>query len=40
MVGDESQTGQEAGEVSREKKAAEDLERLKKGETDEDLADL
>jgi hypothetical protein len=40
MVGDESQTGQETGKISREQKAAEDLERLKKGETDADLADL
>jgi len=39
-VGEESQTGQEAGKISREKKAAEDLERMKKGEADEDLADL
>jgi hypothetical protein len=40
LVGEDARTEQEAGEVSREQKAAEDLERLKRGETDADLADL
>jgi hypothetical protein len=40
MVGEESGAAGEVGEVSREQKAAEDLERLKKGEADADLADL
>jgi len=40
MVGEESKAGQEADKVSREQKSAEDLERLKKGDSDADLADL
>ncbi len=40
LVGEESKTGQEVDEVSREQKATEDLERLKRGETDDDLANL
>jgi len=40
MVGEESKTGQEADKASREHKSAEDLERLKKGDSDADLADL
>jgi hypothetical protein len=40
LVGEESRVDQETGEVSREQKAAEDLEILKRGEADDDLADL
>ena len=40
MAGEESGAAGEVGEVSREQKAAEDLERLKKGDSDDDLADL
>lgn len=40
LVGGESRVDQETGEVSREQKAAEDLETLKRGEADDDLADL
>ncbi|MCK4594116.1 hypothetical protein KAU45_06400 [bacterium] len=40
LVGVESKVDQETDEVSKRQKAAEDLERLKRGETDDDLADL
>jgi len=40
MVGEESGAAGEVKEVSREQQAADDLERLKKGEADADLADL